>query len=67
MSHTGEAGSLELLNVAVPMQLVVGRAEAVEVEYRGQPVNLKPYVNGNGVARLTLADGRISGGGQNSR
>jgi len=67
LSHTGEPGSLELLNVAPPLQLVVGRAEAVQVEYRGQTVDLKPYVSGNGVARLTLADGRISSGGASIR
>jgi cytoskeleton protein RodZ len=67
MSHIGEPGSLELLNANVPLQLVVGRAEAVQVEYRGLPVDLKPYVSGNGVARLTLAEGRISGGGLNTR
>ncbi len=67
LSRTGEAGSMEMLNTPAPLQLVVGRAEAVRVEYRGQPVDLKPYINSNGVARLTLADGRVSGGGSNSR
>jgi len=67
MSHIGEPGSLELLNTSAPLQLVVGRAEAVQVEYRGQPVDLKPYVNGNGVARLSLADGRISSAGASTR
>jgi cytoskeleton protein RodZ len=67
MSRTGEPGSLELLNTNAPLLLVVGRADAVQVEYRGQPVDLKPYVSGNGVARLTLADGRISSGGPNPR
>jgi cytoskeleton protein RodZ len=67
MSRNGEAGSIELLNAAPPLQLVVGRAGAVQVEFRGRPVDLKPYVNNNGVARLTLADGRAPSGGQNSR
>jgi cytoskeleton protein RodZ len=67
MSHNAEAGSMELVNAAPPLQLVVGRAGAVQVEYRGQPVNLKPYVNSQGVARLTLGDARPTSGGQNSR
>jgi len=65
LSRNGEAGSIELLNTAAPMILVVGRADAVQVEYRGQAVNLKPYANSNGVARLVLADGRVSSGGPN--
>jgi cytoskeleton protein RodZ len=57
LSHIGEPGSLELVNATAPLVLVVGRADAVKVEYRGQPVNLKPYVNTtNGVARVLLAD-----------
>ena len=67
LSRNGEAGSMELLNAAPPLLLVVGRADAVQVEYRGQPVNLRPYANSQGVARLTLGDGRATSGGQNSR
>ena len=38
------------------------------VEYRGQPVNLKPYINTtNGVARVLLADGDGASGGQSNR
>ena len=51
----------------VGRQYGVGRAEAVQVEYRGRPVNLKPYVNTKGVARLTIADSRATSGGQSSR
>jgi hypothetical protein len=47
---------------------VIGRAEAVNVEYRGQPVNLKPYVNSaNGVARVLLADDDGASEGQSNR
>jgi len=67
MSHNGEAGSVEVLNASSPLVLVVGRADAVRVEYRGQPVDLKPYVNSKGVARLMFADGRVSGGGPLTR
>lgn len=67
LSRTGEPGSLEMLNTSAPLLLVVGRADAVVVEYRGQAVDLKPFVTENGVARLTLADGRASSGGPNIR
>ena len=67
LSHNGEAGTVELLDAALPLLLTVGRAEAVQVEYRGRPVNLKPYVNTKGVARLTIADSRATSGGQSSR
>jgi cytoskeleton protein RodZ len=63
LSRSGEPGSMELVNSPAPLVLVIGRAEAVQVEYRGQTVNLKPYVNNNGVARVVLADGRVAGGG----
>jgi len=65
LSRNGEAGSMELLNSSSPLRLVLGRAEAVQVEYRGRPVDLKPYVNSNGVARLMLADGRVTNGDPN--
>jgi cytoskeleton protein RodZ len=68
LSRIGEPGSIELVNAAAPLVLVVGRADAVKVEYRGQPVNLKPYVNTtNGVARVLLADGDGASGGQSNR
>jgi cytoskeleton protein RodZ len=68
LSHIGEAGSIELVNASAPLVLVIGRADAVKVEYRGQPVNLKPYVNAtNGVVRVLLAEGNAVNGGQNNR
>jgi cytoskeleton protein RodZ len=68
LSHIGEPGSIELVNASAPLVLVIGRADAVKVEYRGQPVNLKPYVNSaNGVARVMLAEGDAASGGQNNR
>lgn len=68
LSHIGEAGSVELVNVPAPLVLVIGRADAVKVEYRGQQVNLKPYVNAaNGVARVVLAEGDAISGGQKNR
>ncbi|HEX4597867.1 MAG TPA: RodZ domain-containing protein [Burkholderiaceae bacterium] len=68
LSHIGEAGSIELVNASAPLVLVIGRADAVKVEYHGQAVNLKPYVNAtNGVARVLLAEGDAVNGGQNKR
>jgi cytoskeleton protein RodZ len=68
LSHIGEAGSIELVNASAPLVLVIGRADAVKVEYRGQAVNLKPYVNAtNGVARVLLAEGDAVSGGQSNR
>jgi cytoskeleton protein RodZ len=67
LARNGEPGSMELVNSSAPLVLVVGRADAVQVEYRGQPVNLKPYVNLKGVARVVLADGRVNNGGQGNR
>jgi cytoskeleton protein RodZ len=66
LSRNDEPGSIELLNVAAPLVLVVGRPEAVQVEYRGRTVDLKPYVSANGVARLMLADDRVTRGGKNN-
>ena len=68
LSRIGEPGSIERVNASAPLVLVVGVADAVLVEYRGQPVNLKPYVNTtNGVARVLLADGDGASGGQSNR
>jgi cytoskeleton protein RodZ len=68
LSHIGEAGSVELVNASAPLVLVIGRADAVKVEYRGQVVNLKPYVNTtNGVVRVLLAEGDAVSGGQGNR
>jgi cytoskeleton protein RodZ len=67
LSRNGEPGSMELVNGSAPLILTVGRIEAVEVEFRGQPVNLRPYVNVNGVARVMLDDGRANSGGQSNR
>ncbi len=49
------AGSERSVRAEPPVQLLLGNAPGVEVEYRGRPVDLKPYQRGK-VARLTLAD-----------
>jgi len=68
LSHMGEPGSLEMVNAAAPLVLIVGRADAVTVEYHGQPVDLKPYANSaSGVAKVLLADAGAGNGGQTNR
>jgi cytoskeleton protein RodZ len=67
LSRTDEAGSMELVNAPAPLMLVIGRSDVVSVEYRGQEVNLKPYANSAGVARVLLAEGRAGGGGPINR
>ena len=39
--------------VPLPLDVVIGNATDVTVTFRGQPVDLAPYVRGN-VARLSL-------------
>ena len=67
LSRFGEAGSMETVNSPPPLELVIGRAEAVQVEFQGQPVNLRPYINSKGAARVVLGDGRVASGGQSNR
>jgi cytoskeleton protein RodZ len=53
--HSGmnPAGSSVEVNGKAPFYLVVGNAEHVSVNYKGQLVDLKPFTAVN-VARLTL-------------
>jgi len=55
MLHSGlnPAGSTVDIDGKAPFYLVVGNAHQVRVNYKGQPVDLGPFVSGN-VARLTL-------------
>ena len=47
------AGSHEVISGQPPLQLVVGNANDVRVEFDDRPVDLKPYIRAE-VARLTL-------------
>ena len=50
-----EAGSERRLgNPQPPLQLVIGNASSVKLEYRGKPVDLQRHVRGNDLARLSL-------------
>lgn len=55
MVHSGlnPAGSSVEINGKAPFYLVVGNAHQVRVNYKGQPVDLAPFISSN-VARLTL-------------
>jgi len=52
---TQPAGSERTLQVEPPVQILLGNAPGVVVEYRGKPVDLKPYRHGR-IARLVLED-----------
>lgn len=50
-----EPGSERRLgNLQPPLQLVIGNASSVTLEYRGKTIDLKPHVRANDLARLTL-------------
>jgi cytoskeleton protein RodZ len=48
-----KAGSAEVFSGAAPYTLVVGEAAKVKLTYKGQNVDLAPFI-GEKVARLTL-------------
>ncbi len=48
-------GSHRAYNGVAPFQLMLGRANAIELEYQGAAVDLVPYIHGD-VARLTLGE-----------
>jgi cytoskeleton protein RodZ len=52
---TQTAGSERSVRAEPPVQILLGNASAVELEYRGKPVDLKHYQRGK-VARLVLED-----------
>lgn len=52
---TQPAGSERSVRAEPPVQVLLGNAPGVELEYRGKPVDLKPYQRGK-VARLILED-----------
>jgi cytoskeleton protein RodZ len=52
-SRVGKAGSVQEVQGAAPLALVVGNAAHVTVEHDGQAVDLAPYIKAS-VARLTV-------------
>lgn len=53
-SQTSKPDSTLELQVEEPFSLVVGNARAVALTYRGQVVDLTPFIRSGGVARLTF-------------
>jgi cytoskeleton protein RodZ len=51
---TGNAGSSRNIRGMPPFSLVVSKADKVKLEFNGNPVDLKPYVDQQMNARLTL-------------
>ena len=54
ISRTVPAGSQQSIRGVAPFDIVIGNAGAVTLSYRGQPVDLSRYTQGN-VARLRLS------------
>ncbi|MDT8387006.1 MAG: helix-turn-helix domain-containing protein [Thiogranum sp.] len=52
---TQRGGSERTVKAEPPISILVGNAPAVELSYRGEPVDLAPYQRGN-IARVTLED-----------
>jgi cytoskeleton protein RodZ len=53
MSKTNFGNAHEILNGVAPLDLIIGNASVVKLQFRGEPVDLTPYIHEN-VARLTL-------------
>ncbi|MDR2093333.1 MAG: DUF4115 domain-containing protein [Azoarcus sp.] len=51
---TGNAGSTRNIRGTPPFSLVVAKANRVVLEYNGKPVDLKPHIANDGIARLIL-------------
>ena len=53
LQSTEDAGAIRTVSGTPPLQLALGNASQVDVTFRGQPVDLRPYTRGN-VARISL-------------
>ena len=53
LAQNGQPGTTQAVSGAPPLDIVIGNAAQVAVTYRGQPVDLGPYVRG-AVARLSI-------------
>lgn len=54
LSQLNAAGTERWIEGKPPLRLVIGNASAVEVEYKGKRVDLKPATSSENVARVTL-------------
>jgi cytoskeleton protein RodZ len=53
LTQTAPAGSRQSVAATPPLDVVIGRASAVGVTYRGKPVDTSPFARGD-VARFEL-------------
>lgn len=53
LQMTGGAGMTQTVNALPPLEVALGNAPAVDVTFRGQPLDLAPYTRGS-VARVGL-------------
>ena len=53
LQMTGGAGMTQTVTATPPLEVALGNAPAVDVTFRGQPLDLAPYTRGN-VARVGL-------------
>lgn len=54
LSQVVPGGSVQTVNGAAPLHLIIGKASAVTAQYRGRAVDLRTYADDSDVARLTL-------------
>jgi cytoskeleton protein RodZ len=50
----GQPGDNRVFNGALPLNVFLGNAPVVKVEFRGQAVDVQPFVRSNNTARFTL-------------
>ena len=53
LAQNGPAGSTQSVSGSLPLDVVIGNAHEVTATFRGEPVDLSPFVRGD-VARLSL-------------
>ena len=54
LKRTVPAGEVVGVSGSLPLSVVVGRAQGVDVQVRGQPFDLKPLTGAGGVARFSV-------------
>jgi len=54
LSQILSAGSVQTVKARQPLRLVIGNSAAVEAQFRGAPLDLRPHASQNGVARLNV-------------
>lgn len=54
MAQNNEAGTQQIIDGKPPYEVVIGNARGVQLEYRGEPVEVEPLATRDNVARLRL-------------